>query len=368
MKVGLIYPDTGPLAGTFTSVRAGLEARFGVANAAGGVEGRKLSYDWGDDQGNPATNGVVSRSMVEDRKVFAVIESTPVSSGGAAYLAAQQIPVIGIAVERVWTQYRNMFTYGYGPTSLSSQGTVTTFGKYAREHGGTHALLVTDPAGIAVSSGIARQLQASFEAAGITVTPGSADENPTPGQIAEITRQLVTGKADILASTLTTATFAQIVATVRQQGAQPKVILSGSQTMSSELLQKYGALLAGYTTYNADTGGLAASPALTAYRSAITRYAPELPDADQTLAQIGYTFGDMLIRGLQEAGACPTRNSFITGLRAVRNYTAGGLIPSFDFDRDFGKVAVCYPFVAVNATGTGLDVVNPDYCGERISN
>ncbi|WP_250641204.1 ABC transporter substrate-binding protein [Frankia sp. AiPa1] len=367
VKAGFIYPYTGPLSATFIAARAGLAARIGVANAAGGVNGRKITYDWADDRGQPDTNLVVARNLVENKKDFAVIEVTPVSSGGAQYLSDQKVPVLGMAVEPVWSKYRNMFTYFHYLTAVSSSTSVTTFGKYVQEHGGTRVLFVTDAAGLKVSDVIANQIRTSLASTGMTVTIGVADQTPTDGQIREIARQLKANNLDVLASTLTTDAFARIVAGVRSQGLAPKVILSGGQKIGAQLLQKYGSLIAGLTTYSSAPVD-PKDPAIAAYKQALARYAPELQDLDDPIAEIGYVAGDMLVRGLQAAGPCPTRESFINGLRAVKGYDAGGIIPTVNFEADFGKPDVCYPFVAVNAEGTGLTTIDPNYCGERIEN
>jgi branched-chain amino acid transport system substrate-binding protein len=42
----------------------------------------------------------------------------------------------------------------------------------------------------------------------------------------------------------------------------------------------------------------------------------------------GYLNADLMIKGLQEAGQNPTRQSFITNLRQVTNSNAGGLLPT----------------------------------------
>jgi len=44
-------------------------------------------------------------------------------------------------------------------------------------------------------------------------------------------------------------------------------------------------------------------------------------------APMGYVAADLLIRGLKEAGKCPTRALFIDKLRNVTNYDGGGLAP-----------------------------------------
>ncbi|MCM3883255.1 hypothetical protein [Frankia sp. R82] len=76
----------------------------------------------------------------------------------------------------------------------------------------------------------------------------------------------------------------------------------------------------------------------------------------------------MMIRGLRAAGPYPTRAGFITGLRAVKGYTAGGLTPPVTFEQDFGKPSVCYPLIGINATGTGVDAISNSFCDEHLGN
>ncbi|WP_235486799.1 ABC transporter substrate-binding protein, partial [Frankia sp. AvcI1] len=64
IKVGLLYPDTGVMAAQFTGYRAGVSARFGVENAAGGVDGRKIDFAWQDDQSDPRGNLQGARGLV----------------------------------------------------------------------------------------------------------------------------------------------------------------------------------------------------------------------------------------------------------------------------------------------------------------
>ena len=44
IKMGILYPATGPNQAVFSPYLSGIEARFAVANAAGGVNGRKVTY------------------------------------------------------------------------------------------------------------------------------------------------------------------------------------------------------------------------------------------------------------------------------------------------------------------------------------
>jgi hypothetical protein len=52
----------------------------------------------------------------------------------------------------------------------------------------------------------------------------------------------------------------------------------------------------------------------------------------------GYLSADLMVRGLKDAGANPTRTSFIDNLRKVTDYTAGGVLPSPTSLANFGTV------------------------------
>ncbi|MCL9762618.1 ABC transporter substrate-binding protein [Frankia sp. AiPa1] len=367
VKVGFIYPDTGNTADVFRPVRAGLDARFGAINAAGGVNGRKLGYDWADDGGQPDTNQVASRDLIEQKKDFAIVEATASAAGGAPYLAANNIPVAGVSGESVWSTYRNMFTFvNYAQATSSATDVVTTFGQYALSQGGSRALVISDAARTGQLDGPAQKLRDSFASVGIPVSSATMDTAPTQGQLNEIIQKISADKVNILASVVTIDALAQLLVLVRQRNLPLKVILAGSQLPGAELLAQYGPALAGLTSYISPPVN-PTSPGYRAYKDAMNRYSPELLDSGQALAQVGYVLGDMVVRGLQAAGPCPTRQGFISGLRAVRNYTVGGLITTTDFDRDFGRIPVCYPLTAVNAAGNGLTTIDPDFCGKRVS-
>lgn len=364
VKLGLLFPDTGLGAVTFSAARAGIDARFGAVNAAGGVHGRQIVYDWRDDTAKVSMNLTMARTLIERGNIFGVLETSTVASGSAAYLAERGIPVLGIAVEDAWAKYRNMFSFNY---SFTAKGSVDTFGKFVHERGGTKAMILYNPLDPTVSTHIAEQFTSSFRSVGIATTSVSTDNNPVTAQADQIARQMTEEGIDTLAGTLSTEGLAQVVAAARRQGVPLKVILSSSPAPNAELLETYGSQLAGLTTFAAYIPLETKSPALDSYRAAMATYAPQLQDTDQTLALVGYIIADMFIRGLEEAGDCPTRQGYIDGLRAVKGYNAGGLIGDIDLERDFGKPAECYSFVEVNPEGSAVEIVSPNYCGHRLA-
>lgn len=363
VRAGLLYPDSGLGADIFTPLRAGVDARFGAENAAGGVHGRRLAYEWRNDEARADVNLAISEKLVQSGQVFGIIEASVVTSGGAAYLAEAGVPVVGLAVEKTWTSYRNMFTFAY---NFTGDGTVDTFGRYVRDQGGTNALVVYNALDTIVSISLAAQFTTSLEAVGATTTSLGIDNDPSPSQISTIVRRMRTEGYDTLVSTIGASGLAKVLAALRQEGITPKVVLSSSEAPSKELLAQHGSDLVGVTTFTSYLPLELESPATEAYRKAMSTYAPEIQDANQTLALVGYIIADIFVRGLQEAGECPTRQDFIDRLRAVKGYEAGGLLNAVDFEADFGKVEECYSFSQVNAAGDGFDVVSPNFCGNRL--
>nr|MDT0664419.1 iron-containing alcohol dehydrogenase [Micromonospora sp. DSM 115978] len=161
------------------------------------------------------------------------------------------------------------------------------------------------------------------------------------------------------------AEFAEVVAATRRAGVPLRAII-GLSAFDEELMDQYGPALARTSFFLPHVPFESDVEPLRTYRDAMVRYAPQLGDTEQSIALAGYIHADVLIRGLQEAGPCPTRENFIDRLRAVDDYTSGGLLPNTDFDGDFGRLKECWAVVQIDSAGDGTEVVDLNYCGERL--
>jgi ABC-type branched-subunit amino acid transport system substrate-binding protein len=83
VHVGLIYPDSGAIAPGFRAARSGTEARVAVANAAGGVNGRKIVLDWHDDEGSTSGFAVAASDLLTQNQDFGLIAQS-ISVGSTA--------------------------------------------------------------------------------------------------------------------------------------------------------------------------------------------------------------------------------------------------------------------------------------------
>ncbi|ONH25366.1 ABC transporter substrate-binding protein [Pseudofrankia asymbiotica] len=368
IRLGFVYPGTGAGSSSLSVARSGFAARISEANAAGGIHGRKLIYDWRDDTSAPAQNLEVVRDLVENQKVFGLVEASIAAAQGAGYLRDHGVPATGIPAEAFWADhgYRNMFAYTY----LFGDGpSVSTFGDFAKSQGGTRAAVIQNDV-TAAGNDIGSKIGTSLTTAGIPLVPGRFTYNPNFTNPVQLGQQLKQAGADVVTAAFAGTDLAEVVRGIREAGAPVKVILAPSGYDKS-LLNTYGQTLSGLTAavnyIPFEIGG----PAHQKYLAAMDSYAPEIQPPDQEIALVTYVLTDLFLYGLDRAGACPTRAQYIDTLRAS-TYDAGGLLPGpVDLTKDWGQIATCYTFMRVNDAGTGYDIV-PDptgrdrWCGHRL--
>jgi ABC-type branched-subunit amino acid transport system substrate-binding protein len=363
VKIGLVYPDTGPVASSFVPARGGIDARLGRANAEGGVHGRQIVYDWRDDQADPVVNAEVVRRLVEREKAFALLQATTAASGGADYLTAASVPVIGLPTDIVWSVQPNMFGYTY---IVNTGASVTTFGVYAKSQGGTKAVVLRNGLA-AISASIGNDLAASFASQGIPYQV--MEYSPTATSLQRIGQDIRESGADIIAGAIDGPDFADVLVAARNAGADIKVPLATSG-YSQELVTEHGQDIAGMTIYLVWLPFQADTAAHRQYLDDMALYAPGVLEPKQEVPYASYITADLLVRGLEVAGPCPTREGFISALQAVTDFDGGGLLPGpTDVGESHGQISVCYTFVQVDADGTDFELVPgaEQLCGERLN-
>jgi branched-chain amino acid transport system substrate-binding protein len=105
------------------------------------------------------------------------------------------------------------------------------------------------------------------------------------------------------------------------------------------------------------------------YVDTMKQYAPDT-DPSAGFAEVGYISADLFIKGVEEAGDCLTRESFIKGLRGVTDYDGGGLLtqPAKFSGGDAPNGGERYGSCAWFVTREGSDWVPDDMptCGDLI--
>ncbi len=350
VKVGVIVSDTGLLSTAFSSTRAAIQSRISAANAAGGINGRRIVLEVQDDASTPAGNLVAARQLVDHGDVFGVIEMSATASGSAQFLDTAGVPITGVAAETEWTRHRNMFSTNYGALDQPT----AVFGRFAASSGGTRAMIIREGANPA-SSKSSDQLSASFATQNIPVV---AVVDHTTGFVSadQIAAAAKAANADVLASSGPADVLASSVQAIRRSGGEVKTAFA-LFGYDARLLHDFGQSIAGLTfalTFNPS----AQSRAQTAYRATMNRFAPEVSDPDGATQREAYTEADLFLRGLAAAGPCPTRIAFVNGLRKVRDYDADGLLADpIDLRTTTGAAIRCRYFLRVARSGQSFEVV-----------
>jgi branched-chain amino acid transport system substrate-binding protein len=362
IRAGLLFSDSGAAASAFGAFRSGVDARLGVANAAGGVNGRKVVYRWQDDATDPARNLLGARDLVNSGGVFGVIEGSTVAAGSAQYLDDQKVPVVGLAAEIAWTQHPNMFAWSYYTTQ---RGSTSVWGEYIRNQGGSRVALI----GTALSDAIRdfhRQVAASLQAAGNSIVL-AADVTPGSTNFDALVQQMKADRVDTIAGAVFPDVLARILPAARAAGINIKVVLV-PLGYDPRLLRTIGPALAGTVIYLDFVPFELNTPAHTRMLAAMRTYALQNRSPEQESTAFGWLSADIFLRGLQAAGPCPTRQAFTDGLRAVHNYDGDGLLPApVDFATNRGLLSECYDFVRVSDDGSRFVPLEPaTRCGTRL--
>src|SRR5262245_34611812 len=165
----IVIGATTPLSGPFSSVSSvtiGASAYFKYVSANGGVNGRKITFRYLDDQYDPAKTVQLTRQLVEQDKVFAIFNTIGTEHNLAIrdYLNASKVPQV-FAASGSTTLGRDAGQYpssiGFQP-SYQAEGWV--YGKYlARTRPGARVavLFQDDDYGKDLLGGLKKGLQRS---------------------------------------------------------------------------------------------------------------------------------------------------------------------------------------------------------------
>src|ERR1039457_4891377 len=112
ITVGTISTQTGPISSNFSSLIYGEKAYFDYVNAQGGINGRKINYQYAlDDGGNPSQFTQLANTLINQDHVFAV------TGVGTAFFSPNifvesKTPTVGYNVTENWNGPPNLFAAG----------------------------------------------------------------------------------------------------------------------------------------------------------------------------------------------------------------------------------------------------------------
>jgi branched-chain amino acid transport system substrate-binding protein len=326
IKIGMTASLTGSDAELGSAQLQGATARIDAQNAAGGVDGKKLQLISVDDASSTA-NALSGAQVLISKGVFGVIADSVTDGAIEPYLRSKGIPVATMIESSSCgvPGNGNMFngTMCWGSTIPLS----TTIGAFLKQQGATNvgvAAYQGVPASSSAAIGTVKgSQQVGLKAGYQNMSVQLSGENYTADGIA----MAHAGVNAWAPSLLPSANLAMYQAAV-SAGAKIKVLMLGTASPSFFTGKTAQQINGSYFT-TSFVPAVANTPATQAFKQALAKYAGiplnDVFGQNNWNLTDGWLAADVFIKGLTVAGSPPTQAGFIKNLRAVTNYTAGGL-------------------------------------------
>jgi branched-chain amino acid transport system substrate-binding protein len=361
IKVGAIAIESGPFALSFGPALDGIKARIAKANEEKELGDRTITLVTRDDTGDQTRNQEVARDLVEQEKVFGIIETSNTSNGSADYLADKAIPVAGWHVGvPAWSSHPNMFTFRQGPADDPEHEYTDRNAKVLKARGATKIALLG--ASNQASALFIERIKKSIEQtdSGLEVVYENVSVPPTQTDFTAEVQALKSSGADGLYTGMDLLQNAGLRDALSKAGVEMKATIfpGGYDPRVLGLPGMEGAVF-GLEFYPFELK----KPAFQAFDQA----APKDVVRGQ-IPFIGWLSAEMFIRGLKEAAVgCPTRKAFIANLRLVDDYDGGGAFDPVDLSADYGQEFRCVYYVQVVQKKFVPQNDGKAFCGDPIT-
>ena len=354
--VGTHMPLTGPASAGYSQIAPATKAYFDFVNAAGGVNGRKITLKVKDDGYNPANTQQVVRDLVLQDKVFAILNGlgTPTHTGVLDFLSGRRVPDLFVASgSRSWDQPdKHPGTFGFNP-DYTVEGKI--LGGYVQQNlAGRKVCFLgqDDDFGRDSLAGVTRVLGDAGVAVKQTYSTSVTNVGP---QI----DAFKSGGCQVVILATVPGFTALTIGTAARQSFAPQWIVSNVGGDYSTLAKSLGAgapLLEGLLGANYLPAAAATSdPWVQLFQRINTQHNPGAPFDGNTI--YGMSVGYLFVQVLQAAGRDLTRESLIAAVEKG-GYTGPGLGPlrfAPDDHSGYGGLRM------TKVTGTVQDYFGPTY-------
>jgi branched-chain amino acid transport system substrate-binding protein len=323
IKLGLITDLTGPFSSSFTTSEKGIEAYVDKVNAAGGINGHKLSYVVADTTSTITGAQTAAQELVQRDGVFAVVDDSAAFSGAETYLLQQGIPAVGGAFDGPeWNDPKN--TNLFASTGVTDYNSVNAaVGQFMKAQGVTVCGAVGYPNATAGPSAVA--VVKSCTADGLKdgylntqVPVGSTDV----GAIALAIQKA--GVNGIVLPVVVSTGFA-LLGALKQLGVKLKVAML-STGYGGDLLASSAAVQAGQGYMFSSVGQPIEADTAATQQMAAALAKVGVTTTPTFAEQESYIATAAVAAGLKAAGPNVTQKSFETALRGIHNFNADGLL------------------------------------------
>jgi branched-chain amino acid transport system substrate-binding protein len=357
IKLGSSYPFSGP-ASAYSAIPKSMNGFFKKLNENGGVNGRKVEFITRDDGYEPQRALANAKQLVEQDKVFALVNTLGTANNLAMedYLNQNKVPQLFVATGATVfgsDQAKHPYTTGWQPTYQTEAKVYANYLKSAKPNAKVAVLYQNDGFGKDLLGGFTDGIKGS----GISIVAQQSYE-PTDPTVAPQVKQLAASKADTFLDITTPKAGAQAIATVAQTGWKPLHILNSVAASKATVLKPVGFQFSqGIVTASyfkaLDDPRWANDPAVKSLLADLKKYAPTADPTDPYTVY-GWLVGETIVQALQKMTS-PTRDAFVDAAKHL-DYTSGLLLPGITVKTDGASDP--YPIEAMQiAQFTGQDFV-----------
>jgi branched-chain amino acid transport system substrate-binding protein len=335
VKLGSSYPFSGP-ASAYSAIPKALNGFFKKLNENGGVNGRKVEFITYDDGYEPQRALSNAKRLVEQDKVFALVNPLGTANNIAMrdYLNQRKVPQLFVATGATLfgsEQAKFPYTTGWQPTYQTESKVYAQYLKSAKPNAKVAVLYQNDGFGKDLLGGFTEGIKGSQ----VSVVAQESYEATDP-TVAPQVKKLAASKADVFLDITTPKAGAQAIATVAQTGWKPLHILNGVAASKAQVLKPVGFQYAqGIVTASyfkaADDPRWANDQAVKGFLADLKKYAP---DADPTdpYSVYGWLVGETIVQTLQKMSS-PTRNAMVDAAKHL-DFSPALMLPGISVKTD----------------------------------
>ncbi len=359
ITVGGVAGKTNPVGQPYGSGFDGVQAYFNYINAKGGVFGKKFKLIAQlDDQSRASQNIQEIRSLVEEKKVFAVMPVVTQIFAGAPYLAQKGVPTFGWNINGEWNAGPNLFGEKGSYTCFICAQEAPAF--LAQQLGvkNVAVLAYTAPQSVQCAAG----MEAGFRKYGMNVVLNDSSLQFGFQDLGSDVDTLKAKGVQFVGTCMDIGGEVNIAKSLRRVGLN-NVKFYAPQGYDPNTLAKYGNELNGiffsidfvpFETPSVSTG-------LTNFEAQMKKTGKQINE--QALA--GWIDADLLYKGIKKAGPNFTQKSVIDAVNSLNGYTADNIRPpinwSFDGHGPPGNLTGSAPDFGRETCAAFVEAVNGKY-------
>lgn len=362
IKVGLLADNTGVYSAVFAGVTTGMEAELKQVNAAGGVNGHKISYTVLDTQSSPTQAVAVAKQGVQGGNL-ALLVGSQFASYALPYLKQQNIPMVGWAVSPGWNG-KSMFGFGGSTENKAGQSVGTdAITRFIKQKGFTKIAVLADSS--AGSSTAGKNELAQAKSLGLNVVYSNVavpEYGADLSQVLPVAQKAQQSGAQFILSYM--GVNSPLIQANAQLGKKMKImVLTG---YGPGLVEQLGADMNGvYVQANAAAYITQKGPGITGFLNAMK--ADGVSGTPVYYNELGYVIASQFIWGLQRAGKNPTQSSLVAALNTEKNLTLGNLIPPVTYPAMRYSATPCNTITQVQNGKWVVVGTKPWQCGKVVA-